>query len=243
MGFFCVCVSGILWENDHKEKWWVDKSVMKIIGIFILFYNFPFFPLPLVPEPGDQPKERLVVHHVEGRPGALLHVCLLLQCPQPSGDPEWREAHGGAERTLCVQVWEIYMRWHSAGLEHVQLLLLCICISVHFVLKPVKVLQNAFSCHLLSLAVLITLSYRSPHLKNFWCFDPHLEFAFTIFFFTFAHTGRSLLIRWSGAASLREIGSVLGTLCALKTICGSVFMSAFELLSSNSVGSFQDFVT
>lgn len=65
-----------------------------------LLLTFPFF----FSEHRDRPKERDVLHHVEGHPRAVLHVRLLLQRPQPAGDPEGREAHGGAARTLCLQV-------------------------------------------------------------------------------------------------------------------------------------------
>lgn len=55
-------------------------------------------------EHGDRPAEQRIVHHVEGRPRAVLHVRLLLQHPQPQRDSERREAHGGAERPVCLQV-------------------------------------------------------------------------------------------------------------------------------------------
>jgi len=41
---------------------------------------------------------------VEGRPGALLHVRLLLQRPEPPGGPGRGEAPRGAEGALRLQV-------------------------------------------------------------------------------------------------------------------------------------------
>lgn len=94
--------SGILWENDQLRKQL----------LYPLFVWFTLLSLPLISEHGDRPKEWNVLHHVEGRPCAVLYVCVLLQRPQPERDPGRREAHGGAERTLCVQVhpippWEL----------------------------------------------------------------------------------------------------------------------------------------
>lgn len=41
---------------------------------------------------------------MEGRARTILHVCLLLPRLKFEGDSERREAQGGAEGTLCVQV-------------------------------------------------------------------------------------------------------------------------------------------
>lgn len=55
---------------------------------------------------------------MEGRPGALLHVRLLLPHPEPEGDPERREADGGAEGALRVQVLNLDKRCTDCFLSH-----------------------------------------------------------------------------------------------------------------------------
>lgn len=82
---------------------------------------------------------------MEGRPGALLHVCLLLQRRQPEGDPERREAHGGAERTLCVQVHNLNEHpippcentWDHVRFVHL-LQFTLFCNLLHFYCIPLK---------------------------------------------------------------------------------------------------------
>lgn len=74
---------------------------------------------------------------MEGRPGALLHVRLLLPHPEPEGDPERREADGGAEGALRVQVLNLDKRCTDCFLSHT-----CSTVSVHFVLQPVKMSQD-----------------------------------------------------------------------------------------------------
>lgn len=94
----CSVFKGVVWRRKKltfaavfivkKKKWHVIKR-----------FGFSFML-----EHNNRSQQWALLLHVEGPPSSLLHVSLLLQCPEPSGGPEWREAHGGGERALRVQV-------------------------------------------------------------------------------------------------------------------------------------------
>lgn len=105
---------------------------------------------------------------MEGRPGALLHVRLLLPHPEPEGDPERREADGGAEGALRVQVLNLDKTTSDAPI--VSYLTRALTVSVHFVLQPVKTSQDQL---IVSALTFCFCRIAKISLKSVKIFYPH----------------------------------------------------------------------